>query len=73
MQRTATAAILAMAALPGPLFAHGGLDRGFVLMVFLHNAAHAINDHPVLAALFGAAVIVSLGVYQRRRGGRRAA
>jgi hypothetical protein len=72
MKRSATTAILAMATLPGPLFAHGGLDRGSVLMVFVHSAAHAINDHPILTALFGAAVIVGLGIYQRRRGDRRA-
>ncbi|HLF31939.1 MAG TPA: hypothetical protein VI566_13050 [Xanthomonadales bacterium] len=72
MKHTAMAIMSAVATLPQSLLAHGGLDHGSLTMAFLHALAHAINDHPIIMALLGAAVVIGLGLYQRRRVGRRA-
>jgi hypothetical protein len=72
MKRLTIPALLALGSLPTTLLAHGGLDHSSALMVVLHTLAHAINNHPVLAALSGVAVAVGLSLHYRRVARRQA-
>lgn len=71
MKHLTIPAIVVLGNLPAPLLAHGGLDHSSALMVFLHSMAHAINDHPILTALLGAAVAVGLVLHHRHSAHRR--
>lgn len=71
MKRLNPLPILALGALPGVLWAHGGLENVSGVMLFFHSLAHTIYENPVATALVGGAVIVAVVMRQRRQSMRR--